>query len=117
MDKNMKMPKIIFFVNGTSPTPEDFKEASMITGHVVFRNARMIGSDDKTEECEGVAGCVPGPYENLPTAEQAILNHKQTLEKLCEKVGDKPAPKVAKAPKAEALTTPKPPVWTPNPSN
>ena len=122
----MKPAKILYFVDGVSPTPEDFEAASKMQAQVVFRNARAVPPEGALEECDGVAGCIPGPYGELPTAEEAIEAHAAKLAALAEKVGDAPAPKApakpanapATAAKAQAPAQPaKPtsaPAWTPN---
>ena len=122
----MKPAKILFFVDGVAPTPEDYEAASKMTAQVVFRNARAVPSEGALEECDGVAGCIPGPYAELPTAEEAIKAHAAKLAALAKKVGDAPAPKApakpanapATAAKAQAPAQPaKPasaPAWTPN---
>ena len=122
----MKPAKILFFVDGVAPTPEDYEAASKLTAQVVFRNARAVPSEGALEECDGVAGCIPGPYGELPTAEEAIEAHAAKLAALAKKVGDAPAPKApakpanapATAAKAQAPAQPaKPasaPAWTPN---
>ena len=122
----MKPAKILYFVDGVAPTPEDYEAASKLTAQVVFRNARAVPSEGTLEECDGVAGCIPGPYGELPTAEEAIEAHAAKLAALAKKVGDAPAPKApakpanapATAAKAQAPAQPaKPasaPAWTPN---
>ena len=122
----MKPAKILFFVDGVAPTPEDYEAASKMTAQVVFRNARAVPSEGTLEECDGVAGCIPGPYGELPTAEEAIKAHAAKLAALAKKVGDAPAPKApakpANAPAAAAkgqapAQGQKPasaPAWTPN---
>ena len=122
----MKPAKILFFVDGVAPTPEDYEAASKLTAQVVFRNARAVPPEGALEECDGVAGCIPGPYGELPTAEEAIEAHAAKLAALANKVGDSPAPKApakpanapATAAKAQAPAQPaKPasaPAWTPN---
>lgn len=122
----MKPAKILFFVDGVAPTPEDYEAASKLTAQVVFRNARAVPSEGTLEECDGVAGCIPGPYGELPTAEEAIKTHAAKLAALAKKVGDAPAPKApakaagaAKAAQATQApaTAAKPaaaPAWTPN---
>ena len=122
----MKPAKILFFVDGVAPTPEDYEAASKLTAQVVFRNASAVPSEGTLEECDGVAGCIPGPYGELPTAEEAIEAHAAKLAALAKKVGDAPAPKApakpanapATAAKAQAPAQPaKPasaPAWTPN---
>lgn len=122
----MKPAKILYFVDGVSPTPEDFEAASKMQAQVVFRNARAVPPEGALEECDGVAGCIPVPYGELPTAEEAIKAHAAKLAALAKKVGDSPAPKApakpanapAAATKAQAPAQPaKPasaPAWTPN---
>ena len=122
----MKPAKILFFVDGVAPTPEDYEAASKLTAQVVFRNARAVPPEGALEECDGVAGHVPAPYAELPTAEEAIEAHAAKLAALADKVGDAPAPKApakpanapATAAKAQAPAQPaKPasaPAWTPN---
>ena len=122
----MKPAKILFFVKGVSPTPEDFEEASKLQAQVVFRNAHAVPAEGTLEQCDGVAGHVPAPYAELPTAEEAIKTVSDKLAALAKKVGDSPAPKApakpANAPAAAAkgqapAQTGKPaaaPAWTPN---
>ena len=122
----MKPAKILYFVDGVSPTPEDFEAASKMQAQVVFRNARAVPPEGALEECDGVAGCIPGPYGELPTAEEAVKAHAAKLAALAKKVGDAPAPKApakpANAPAAAAkgqapAQGQKPasaPAWTPN---
>ena len=120
----MKPAKILYFVDGVSPTPEDFETASKMQAQVVFRNARAVPPEGALEECDGVAGKVPPTYaEAYPEADEAIKAHAAKLAKLAKKVGDSPAPaKPANAPaaatKAQAPAQPaKPasaPAWTPN---
>ena len=126
----MKPAKILFFVKGVSPTPEDFEEASKLQAQVVFRNAQAVPAEGTLEECDGVAGHVPAPYAELPKAEEAIKAHAAKLAALAKKVGDSPAPKApakpANAPAAAPATAAKgqapaqaakpaaAPAWTPN---
>lgn len=114
-------------MQGVSPTPEDFEEASKLKALVVFRNASAVPAEGALEECDGVAGHVPAPYAELPAAEEAIKAHAAKLAALAKKVGDAPAPKApakpANAPAAAGkgqapATGQKPasaPAWTPNP--
>ena len=123
----MKPAKILFFVDGVAPTPEDYEAASKLTAQVVFRNARAVPPEGALEECDGVAGKVPPTYaEAYPEADEAIKAHAAKLAKLAKKVGDSPAPKApakpanapAAATKPQAPAQPaKPaaaPAWTPN---
>ena len=127
----MKPAKILYFVDGVSPTPEDFEAASKMQAQVVFRNARAVPPEGALEECDGVAGKVPPTYaEAYPEADEAIKAHAAKLAKLTKKVGNNPTPKApakpanapaaapATAAKAQAPAQPaKPasaPAWTPN---
>lgn len=119
----MKPAKILYFVNGVSPTPEDFEAAAKLPAQVSFRNAQAVPAEGSLEDCDGVAGCVPAPYADKPTAEEAIKAVSDKLAALAKKVGDAPAPKApAKAAKAAQATqapatAAKPaaaPAWTPN---
>ena len=120
----MKPAKILYFVDGVSPTPEDFEAASKMQAQVVFRNVRAVPPEGALEECDGVAGKVPPTYaEACPEADEAIKAHAAKLAALAKKVGDSPAPaKPAKAPAtaAKAQTPAQPakpasaPAWTPN---
>lgn len=122
----MKPAKILYFVDGVSPTPEDFEAASKMQAQVVFRNAQAVPAEGALEECDGVAGAVPAPYAELPSAEEAIAAQAEKILALTKKVGDEPAPKApakpanapAAATKPQAPAQPaKPaaaPAWTPN---
>ena len=119
----MKPAKILFFVKGVSPTPEDFEEASKLQAQVVFRNAHAVPAEGALEQCDGVAGHVPAPYADKPTAEEAIKTVSDKLAALAKKVGDAPAPKApakpanapAAAGKAQAPAKgAAAPAWTPN---
>lgn len=91
----MKPAKILFFIEGPAPSPEDFAAATSLAAQVVFRNALAVPNEAHALEiCDGVAGAVPKIYaERFPDAEAAIETKKEELKKLSEKVGDKPAPK------------------------
>jgi len=126
----MKPAKILFFVVGVSPTPEDFEEATKLQAQVVFRNSQAVPAEGALEECDGVAGHVPAPYAKLPKAEAAIKAHAAKLAALAKKVGDTPAPKAPQKPanapegdgKPAAAANGQPgkpaaaaPAWNPNP--
>lgn len=98
----MKAPKILFFVDGMAPSPEDMANAAEITGQVCFRNARAVPAEGSLEACDGVAGHVPAPYKKLPSAAQAIKAHAAKVKALAAKVGDSPAPEAPVAPQGSA---------------
>lgn len=116
----MKPAKILYFVEGVAPTPEDFEAASKMTAQVVFRNAQAVPAEGALEECDGVAGAVPAPYAELPNAEEAIAAQAEKILALTKKVGDEPAPKAPAKAAGKPATAPQggkaatPPAWTPN---
>lgn len=56
------MKKILYFVDGNAPSPEDIQNAASIEGDVLYRNAQIFSEESLLEECDGVAGNVPEPY-------------------------------------------------------
>ena len=63
-----KLPKVLFFINGSNPTEEEFKLASEMKAKVCFRNARVVRSDECAEKCDGVCGdFIPEPYRKYET--------------------------------------------------
>ncbi|ALH23589.1 hypothetical protein PM396_gp06 [Xanthomonas phage vB_Xar_IVIA-DoCa1] len=94
-DNAMKPAKILYFVDGPAPTPEDFAAAAELNASVSFRNARAVPSEAHSLEiCDGVAGAVPPIYaEKFPDAAEAIKKKAAELKELTSKVGDSPAPK------------------------
>ncbi len=127
----MKPAKILFFVDGNAPTPEDFAAAAELNAQVMFRNARAVPSEPHSLEiCDGVAGKVPKLYADAyPEAGEAIKKKAAELKALTSKVGDAPAPKASskaadkpaaatqgqKAP-AAAPQGGSAPAWNPNPA-
>jgi len=69
-----KLPRILFFVNGTTPTLEQQLEAEKLAPcRVSFRNALLVSDEGALETCDGVAGEVPARYkEKYPTVRKAI---------------------------------------------
>lgn len=123
----MKPAKILFFVDGPAPSPEDFAEAAELKATVVFRNARAVPSEPHSLEiCDGVAGKVPAIYDRAyPDADEAIEIKAKELKALTSKVGDAPAPKQGKKTEAAKPADPaadatakqgegKAPAWNPN---
>ncbi|AZF90079.1 hypothetical protein S4_012 [Pseudomonas phage vB_PaeS_SCUT-S4] len=127
----MKPAKILYFVDGNAPTPEDFAAAAELNAQVMFRNARAVPSEPHSLEiCDGVAGKVPKLYADAyPEAGEAIKKKAAELKALASKVGDAPAPKASgkaadkpaaatqgqKAP-AAAPQGGSAPAWNPNPA-
>lgn len=93
----MKPAKILYFVNGHAPKPEDFQAAAEMAATVHFRNAKAVPNEEHSLEiCDGVAGHVPPIYaKRYPKAEDAISKKKDELKALTSKVGDSPAPKAS----------------------
>lgn len=127
----MKPAKVLYFVDGNAPTPEDFAAAAELNAQVMFRNARAVPSEPHSLEiCDGVAGKVPKLYADAyPEAGEAIKKKAAELKALTSKVGDAPAPKASgkaadkpaaatqgqKAP-AAAPQGGSAPAWNPNPA-
>ena len=127
----MKPAKVLYFVDGNAPTPEDFAAAAELNAQVMFRNARAVPSEPHSLEiCDGVAGKVPKLYADAyPEAGEAIKKKAAELKALASKVGDAPAPKASgkaadkpaaatqgqKAP-AAAPQGGSAPAWNPNPA-
>lgn len=56
------MKKILYFVDGLAPTPEDVKKAGKIEGVVLYRNTQTFDPSDFLEACDAVAGNPPQAY-------------------------------------------------------
>lgn len=59
--KNRK--RVIYFVKGRQPKQEQIDRAVKMAEDVVFRNALMVGPEDKCEQCDAVMGFVPAQYK------------------------------------------------------
>ncbi len=111
----MKPAKILYFVDGNAPTPEDFAAAAELNAQVMFRNARAVPSEPHSLEiCDGVAGKVPKLYADAyPEAGEAIKKKAAELKVLASKVGDAPAPKAASKPRQRPRRAAAPRLGTP----
>ena len=91
---SLKLPRILFFIDGVMPTEQDRKDAESLSANVSFRNARAVPDEQHSlEMCDGVSGKVPKLYaERFPIAQVAIAESDAALEKLSKKVGDVKAP-------------------------
>lgn len=69
-----KYPKIIFFIKGSVPKPEDAEAAEKLGFNVVFRNALFVDDGGAPEACDGVAGAIPAKYADFPKAEDALAS-------------------------------------------
>jgi hypothetical protein len=121
----MKLPKILYFINGASPNAADLKAAHKLKGNVVFRNALFVDNEPHSLElCEGVAGAVPKLYkEKFPTAEDAVSKFEKDLKALTDKTGEEIAPDLNKVPEKTETSKPETPTkpdsqqiagWKPN---
>lgn len=102
----LKLPVILYFINGPLPSEGDKKEAEKLDGKakVVYRNAYHVEATDALEKCDGVMGAVPPRYkEKYPSASEAIKGYEEEKKNLTERVGDEPAPKVTNVP-SESVT-------------
>jgi len=89
----MKLPRILYFINGIAPSEKDLAEAEKIQGVVSFRNAKHVSEDSGVETCDGVAGAAPASYSSFPTAQEAVQAYVASVDSLRNKVGDSKAPK------------------------
>lgn len=97
----MKMPHILFFIAGMSPTNAE-AEAALEIGVVAYRNANVIGKDDRAEKCDAVAGdpaIIPAPYADKPvvktlSAAVAIMREKQKAANVAatRQLAEQPSP-------------------------
>lgn len=92
-----KKLKILFFINGSSPTPDNDLAAMELDGTICFRNGQFAGLPDQCiEDCDGVAGdYIPKAYaKRFPIAEEVVAKNKAALLALRTKTGDELPPKV-----------------------
>lgn len=81
----MKMPLILFFIEGTAPTVEE-SAAALEIGMVAMRNRSAIADSDRPERCDAVAGeVIPKQYEGKPMVKTlaqavALVREKQKAE-------------------------------------
>lgn len=98
MELLIKKPKILYFIKGSVPTDTDRIEANKYdSANVIFRNGNAVNNDDRTEDCDGVAGAVPDVYATrYKSAEEAISVYKKSIADLQKRVGDDKPPAVTK---------------------
>lgn len=63
-----KYYKVLFFIHGPVPTPEQRAQAMLFGPTCMFRNAQFITSDLAPEDCDAVTGAVPDQYSHFPAA-------------------------------------------------
>jgi hypothetical protein len=49
-------PKVLYFIAGMAPTPDQIADADNCGPGVAFRNATLIHPDAPIEDCDAVAG-------------------------------------------------------------
>lgn len=80
-----KIPVILFFIAGMTPTDDEVAEANAI-GYVRFRNVSAMLPTDKPERCDAVAGSlIPVTYADKPVVASLadvmdIMKEKQEAE-------------------------------------
>lgn len=76
-------PKILFFIEGSTPTKEDLEAADACGPGVAFRNASLIDPAGAIEDCDGVAGpAIPENYaEALPDASDSEAIKKRMAKR------------------------------------
>lgn len=85
---SIKAPKILYFLNGSVPTPADRQTAAkMIGAQVMFRNAQRVAAEHSPEAADGVAGAIPLAYSKFPTYDQAMTTHKAAVDEETAKFG------------------------------
>lgn len=125
-----KLPKILYFIEGSVATAAEQLEIDSIHANVSLRNASMINPEWTAEACDGVAGAVPESYAHMPNQAEALAKLKVVTDSVLGVVSEVLAPEVSKpvvvekpanitpqlTPKVKAPTaTAKPkPVWNPN---
>lgn len=102
----LKLPVILYFINGPMPSEGDIKAAEKLEdkAKIVFRNAYYVQDTDALEKADGVMGAVPPRYkEAYATADDAVKGYEKDKKDLSDKVGDEPAPKVTNVDSAPEL--------------
>ncbi len=103
--KNAKhLPKILFFVADSVPSPDEYKAAEALNGNVVFRNVNFVPETGALEECDSVAGIVPKSYSHLACEAEKQNSELKQPEQKSQTIIKQTAP----AAKTAA------PVWQPN---
>lgn len=95
-------PKVLFFIGGTTPTPEQIEEADAYGPGVAFRNAALVHPDGPIEEADAVAGPnIPDNYaEALPHIDDRAAVKERVMARnpnLANMGGEKPKPRESDA--------------------
>lgn len=68
-----KAMKVLYFLNGPSPTSAEQRDAETYGYGTVFRNAQHVPASGALEECDAVAGNVPARYQKqFPIAKRIM---------------------------------------------
>lgn len=70
----IKMPRILYFIEGAVPSPKDFVESMKYGTNVVFRDATKIG-EEMLEACDGCAGAIPAKYHAAIADAKIAMQH------------------------------------------
>jgi hypothetical protein len=78
-------PKVLYFINGPVPSPNDNVAANGLRGrgaNVSFRNARYADGDQHgaPEAADGVLGAIPESYKKHTTADEAMTKYEKAVE-------------------------------------
>ena len=80
-------PRVLFFIEGPTPSPEELDEANRYGPGVAFRNALMIQDDAPLEAADAVAGVAPQQYKD---AFPGIDDHDAIKERMEERNPNNP---------------------------
>ncbi len=111
MAKTFQRKRVLYFIQGPVPTPEDNAEAMELAGQgldVVFRNACMIQSDLNPRSCEPfdeLAGAVPDVYYEAERMRDAATRKADFAEAKEAEAATKPQVKLTAAEKAKAKSS------------
>ena len=86
----VKQPRILYFIDGPTPTPQQTIEANALRGKgaiVSFRNARYAGTDGGgAEACDGIAGNAPEQYKGVTGVDEAVNKYNDELKSESDKL-------------------------------
>lgn len=94
----MSKIRILAFIDGASPTPEQkkFAEDGALHGVTIsFRNRKFVQDDHKPEACDGVTAFddeLPAIYKDHPGITDVMRKHMEEIERRRALAGDEPAP-------------------------
>lgn len=106
MAKVIKARRLLYFINGPTPTDEDVVIAQGFAGEgydVVYRNADKVSPSECVEQFDEIAGAIPAVYERAKEAKAAAL---QSEAQFVAQSDAPPAPAPAKKVKGAKATKP-----------